>query len=60
MNNLRAFGFVVLVSAFFAFPAFAKTSDSAVNHFVSAEQTQQIVESVDFQGNRRLRDEDLL
>ncbi len=60
MNNLRALGFVVLVSAFFAFPAFAKTSDSAVNHIVSAEQTQQIVESVDIQGNRRLRDEDLL
>jgi len=61
MNNLRALGLVVLVSAFLAFPAVAKTNGSAKKRLISsAVATQQIVESVDIQGNRRLRDDDLL
>ena len=60
MNNLRALGLVVLVSAFLAIPAIANTNSSAKNHLTPAAVPQQIVESVDIQGNRRLRDEDLL
>ncbi len=63
MNNLRALGSIALVWAFLALPALAKT-DSGVNDRgdSSAPVTiaQQVVESVDIQGNRRLRDEDLL
>ena len=62
MYNLRALGFVVLVLAFAAFPALASPDESAKNKTVSgkAATTQQVVETVDIQGNRRLRDEDLL
>ncbi len=60
MNNLRALGLVVLVTAFLAFPALAETSGSANKRLAPASAVQQIVESVDIQGNRRLRDEDLL
>ena len=60
MNNLRALGLAVLVSAVLAIPAIAKTNSSAKNNPASAAVPQQIVESVDIQGNRRLRDEDLL
>ncbi|MBK7392387.1 MAG: outer membrane protein assembly factor BamA [Chloracidobacterium sp.] len=62
MYNLRALGFVVLVLAFAAFPALAATDESAKNKAGSgtAAATQQVVETVDIQGNRRLRDEDLL
>ena len=60
MKIARALGLVVLVSAFLAFPAIASTHDSANSRVAPAAATQQIVESVDIQGNRRLRDEDLL
>ncbi len=60
MNNLRALGFVVLVSAFLAFPAVANIKSSAKKNIAPAAVSQQIVESVDIQGNRRLRDDDLL
>lgn len=61
MYNLRALGLVVMSLAVLAFPSFAKTDRSA-NHRgrAAAAMSQQVVESVDIQGNRRLRDEDLL
>ncbi|CAN5462841.1 hypothetical protein BH10ACI3_BH10ACI3_10280 [soil metagenome] len=61
MYKLRALGFVALVTAFLAFPAYARTDNSA--NLTTGERAafaQQVVESVDIQGNRRLRDEDLL
>ena len=60
MNNLRALGFLFLVTASLAFPVVANTNSSAKKSMISATVTQQIVESVDIQGNRRLRDDDLL
>ncbi len=61
MNKLRALGIMVFVSAYFAVSAFADSNISADNlSGVSASVKQQVVESVDIQGNRRLRDEDLL
>src|SRR5437868_6945339 len=61
MNIARAIGFVVLVSAFLALPAFAKTGDDAKTTAVAGTSAmQQVVETVDIQGNRRLRDDDLL
>ncbi len=58
MYNFRALGFVVLVLFAVAIPAIA---GSGVNtNITGVSITQQIVESVDIQGNRRLRDEDLL
>lgn len=59
MHNLRAFGLVLLTLTVLAFPALAgalKDALPATNFF----DQQQVVESVDIQGNRRLRDEDLL
>ncbi|MBK8465341.1 MAG: outer membrane protein assembly factor BamA [Chloracidobacterium sp.] len=57
----RSLGFVVLVSAILAFPAMAKANNyRSVRRVVAAVSSQQVVESVDIQGNRRLRDEDLL
>ena len=60
MKNLRALGFAVLVSAFLAFSAFADVNGSAKKDAPPVARVQQIVESVDIQGNRRLRDDDLL
>jgi outer membrane protein insertion porin family len=60
MNNARAIGFVVLVLAFMAVPAIADSYRSPNTVVTSIARQQQIVESVDIQGNRRLRDEDLL
>jgi outer membrane protein insertion porin family len=62
MYIARALGFVVLVSAFLVLPADASTRsiDSIRRIAASSASTQQVVESVDIQGNRRLRDEDLL
>lgn len=57
MYILRAFGLAVLVSAFFVAPAAADVVKGAKG---TSASTQQVVESVDIQGNRRLRDEDLL
>ena len=62
MHNLRALGIVCLAFIAFAIPAAAKTDDTANNpsKSESVKKAQQVVESVDIQGNRRLRDEDLL
>ncbi|MEQ1646844.1 MAG: POTRA domain-containing protein, partial [Pyrinomonadaceae bacterium] len=58
MKNASALGFVVLVLAMLALPAIGRTGDPGGE--IVAVAAQQIVESVDIQGNRRLRDEDLL
>jgi outer membrane protein insertion porin family len=47
----RVLGIVAVVFAIWAFPASGQTPPAA---------SQQVVESVDIQGNRRLRDEDLM
>jgi outer membrane protein assembly factor BamA len=63
MYNARVFGYVLLLSAILAAPAIANWDNNAEGTNTSpsaAVQTQQVVESVDIQGNRRLRDEDLL
>jgi len=60
MNNARAFGLVALVLAFLALSTFARTDLTPKTPINLATQSQQVVESVDIQGNRRLRDEDLL
>lgn len=61
MYIFRAFGFVVLVSALFVGSALAKTVESSPSSdSASKHQSQQIVEDVTIQGNRRLRTEDLL
>jgi len=57
MQDLRALGFLLLVLVFAAVPAAARADTGAVS---SPAALQQVVESVDIQGNRRLRDEDLL
>jgi outer membrane protein assembly factor BamA len=57
MNILRALAIAVLVSAVFVMSAFARDLKSAKKSTIAA---QQVVENVDIQGNRRLRDEDLL
>jgi outer membrane protein insertion porin family len=59
MHIVRAFGLVLLATAVFAFPVLADSEkhDTAI---INAGTSQQVVESVDIQGNRRLRDEDLL
>ena len=58
MYIARALGIVVLVSAFLGISASARTGEGANGKTVT--EAQQIVESVDIQGNRRLRDEDLI
>jgi outer membrane protein insertion porin family len=60
MHNFRVFGLVVLALVFFAFPALVAKHVDASNTSNLAASSQQVVESVDIQGNRRLRDEDLL
>jgi outer membrane protein insertion porin family len=59
MQRITAFGLVVFSFAVFAGVVPAKT-DSNANIPLTAGVLQQIVESVDISGNRRLRDEDLL
>lgn len=61
MQKLTAFGLALLSLAFMAAPALAK-ADTKVNAISSANAAsfQQVVESVDIQGNRRLRDDDLI
>ena len=57
----RALGLSVLVSAFLILPAIASTRIiDPISHGSASATSQQVVESVDIQGNRRLRDEDLL
>ncbi len=62
MHIFRAFGFFLLIFAVSATSTFAnkddKTNDSPKT--ATATQQQQLVESVDIQGNRRLKDDDLL
>lgn len=64
MHILRALGLVLLSFAATAFPVFAESNDKAkdisTTEKTSSNAVQQLVESVDIQGNRRLRDEDLL
>ena len=57
MQNLRALGLVLLLFTFSVLPALANPNNEAQP---AAAVQQQVVESVDIQGNRRLRDEDLL
>lgn len=61
MQNLRAFG-IVLLTLIAILPNIAKTVEkSSLNSPKNTlKNTQQLVESVDIQGNRRLKDEDLL
>lgn len=60
MKRLSALGFVILALAVSGVQALADAGDSAKRISASPANAQQIVESVDIQGNRRLRDEDLL
>jgi len=61
MQILRAFGLVLLSFIFLAVPALPNSDEKAKdNPKTETVTTQQLVESVDIQGNRRLRDEDLL
>ena len=64
MHILRAFGLVLLSFVITtSLPAMAKTNDKTNENpktVSSSNQAQQLVEEVDIQGNRRLRDEDLL
>src|SRR5687767_2170393 len=58
MQRITAFGLVVLSFAVFAGVVPAKADSNAKSASIAVKQ--QIVESVDISGNRRLRDEDLL
>ncbi len=61
MQMLRAFGLVLLSFMVLAFPIFAEPLKEAKENPKTDTQTQQqLVESVDIQGNRRLKDVDLL
>jgi outer membrane protein insertion porin family len=62
MHNFRTLGFVLLSLAVLIFPISVKTSENAngKNPGKTVVKKQQLVESVDIQGNRRLRDDDLL
>jgi outer membrane protein insertion porin family len=62
MQNIRAFGTVLLILALLAMPISSKTNENANDNSptVTTGKLQQLVETVDIQGNRRLRDEDLL
>lgn len=62
MHILRGFGIVLALFAVLAGTAFAKPEIKAKvsKNKAVAEKPQQLVEDVDIQGNRRLRDQDLL
>ena len=61
MQNFRAFGLVLLCFIFLAVPTLAGNDEKTKNGSKTETVTQQqLVETVDIQGNRRLRDEDLL
>jgi len=62
MQILRLFGLVLLSFILLAVPAAAADSNENAKETPKTEtaKLQQMVESVDIQGNRRLRDEDLL
>lgn len=61
MRKLSAIGLVLLSLALFMTPVLAKevAADPAASN-PAEKSSQQIVETVDIQGNRRLRDDDLL
>jgi outer membrane protein insertion porin family len=62
MHIFRAFGLVLLILTFSVVSTLAKTDDKT-NDSPKIERLapqQQLVESVDIQGNRRLKDDDLL
>lgn len=58
MVNLRVLGFVCLSALMLVLPSTARSADAVAAP--SIVLSQQVVETVDIQGNRRLRDEDLL
>ena len=62
MHILRASALVLLSFTVLAFPIFAEPTGEAKNDLKTelSKKTQQLVESVDIEGNRRLRDDDLL
>lgn len=61
MQTIRAFGFMLLIIALGAASATAKIDDKTNDSPKTGTTTQQqLVESVDIQGNRRLKDDDLL
>ncbi len=61
MQILRAFGLVLLSFMFLATPLAAKSDDKTGDvPKTEAVKSQQLVEEIDIQGNRRHRDEDLL
>lgn len=61
MHIFRAFGIFLLIFALAAISTNAKTNDKTTNSPKTKTTTQQqLVESVDIQGNRRLKDDDLL
>jgi len=61
MHKLRALGLVLLIFTILALPTLANSDvDNQPIAATGAATQQQVVESVDIQGNRRLRDEDLL
>ena len=61
MNNISPLGLLLLVFVFGAFSAFADTGiDTSTTGGTERAVVQQVIEGVDIQGNRRLRDEDLL
>jgi outer membrane protein insertion porin family len=62
MHILRSFGLILLSSIFAILPIAAKSIENPKENpkTETAKAQQQLVESVDIQGNRRLRDEDLL
>ena len=62
MYIARVFGILLLVSAFLAVPAKADQNDltAYLPTTAPASSVQRVVESVEIQGNRRLRDEDLM
>src|SRR6187399_60697 len=61
MNNISPLGLLLLVFVFGAFSAFADTGiGTSTTGGTERAVAQQVVESVDISGNRRLRDEDLL
>ena len=62
MRNLGAIGLVLLSLALSTTPVLANSESLNAAALISAESLllQQVVETVDIQGNRRLRDDDLL
>jgi len=62
MHNFRALGVVLVYLAVLTFPISSKANVNAnnTNPAETIVKKQQLVETVDIQGNRRLRDDDLL